>query len=88
MPLGFFVGFILGALFGSSQRRQPPAEPDAFGLAADTAEGIGEEATTKAQQLGERLKLQIGAAAAAAREAAEQREAELMREFEAAKAKR
>jgi len=73
--LGFFVGFLVGALIASIKREPDVAE--APGLAATVIED------DEPQGLVDKLKAQAREAVTAAREEADRKEAELLREFEA-----
>ncbi len=77
MRLGFIVGFLVGALVASIKREPEIAE----------APGLVPETLEKAEPHGliERIKAKARQAVTAAREEADRKEAELLREFEAAK---
>lgn len=77
MRLGFFVGFLIGALVASIKRGPEVAE--APGRAAPVIE------ETQPLGLADKIKRQAREAVAAAREEADRKEAELLREFEATK---
>ena len=70
MRLGFIFGFLIGALVASVAGEQEPA---------------GAGVTTEGESVIEKVKAQARQALAVAREASAQKEAEMMREFEAAK---
>ena len=77
MRLGFFLGFLIGALVASIKRG--PERAEAPGRAATVIE------EARPRGLVDKIKTQAREAVAAAREEADRKEAELLREFEAAK---
>jgi hypothetical protein len=82
MRLGIILGFLLGAAVASILSRQKEAEERLATMEAPTASQAIGEAEDAGKGIVDKVKFRLDEARAAAREEAQEKEAELTRQFE------